>query len=188
MSFLLRHFFTEQVDESASRKTKLRRMFRVLCLLPIGFLFAGCAAVAPLTSLIGTPHGDVPGLQVHEQTSVNLARDNFVLVKTNLVGQSKGFSLLGFITMHPATLTKAMSRMYASAQMPPGRPETLAHLIIEHSNSYWILFGIPKVEVRADVVAFRPEPSSTGPLAAEPLRKEAGPPTPALTSTGQHSQ
>jgi len=80
-----------------------------------------------------------------------------VLVKTNVLGKSKGFSLLGLITIYPATLTKAMNRMYSAAQMTPGQPQTLAHLIIEQSSSYWILFGIPQVQVRADIVQFSPE-------------------------------
>lgn len=129
-------------------------------LLPV-LLLSGCAALAPMTSLIGFPQGSSPAVQVHEQTSVNLAADNFVLVKTNVIGQSRGFSLLGLITMYPATLSKAMTRTYASARMEPGQHQTLAHLIVEQSSSYWILFALPKVEARADIVAFRPEIKNT---------------------------
>ena len=96
-------------------------------------------------------------MQITEQTGVKLARDNFVLVKTNVLGWSKGFSLLGLITICPATMTEAMSRMYAAAQMCPGKPQTVAHLTVERSSSYWVLFGIPKVEVRADIVQFVPK-------------------------------
>jgi hypothetical protein len=116
----------------------------------------GCTALAPAGPLVNPLSGGSPALQTHEQTSVSLAADNFVLVKTNVTGQSKGFSLLGFITICPATLSKAMDRMYASAQLRPGEPQTVAHLIVEKSTSYWILFGIPKLEVHADVVAFKP--------------------------------
>jgi len=131
-------------------------MLRCLVLLVFCLVMGGCAALSPASSVIGPLQGGSTPLQVHEQTSVNLAQDNFVLVKTNVFGVSKGFSLLGIITIYPATLTKAMNRMYASAQMHPGASQTLAHLIIEHSGSYWILFGIPKVEVHADIVEFRP--------------------------------
>ena len=131
-------------------------MFRGLTLLAVCLLLSGCAGVSPVGSSIGSLLGGHPPTDVHEQTSVNLSQDNFVLVKTNVFGLSKGFSLLGFITIVPATVSKATSRMYASAQMPLGGAQTVANLIVEHSSSYWILFGIPKVEVHADVVEFQP--------------------------------
>ncbi len=56
---------------------------------------------------------------------------------------------------YPATLSKAMQRMYAAAQMQPGQPQSIAHLVVEQTSSYYILFGIPKVEVRADIVEFK---------------------------------
>lgn len=120
-------------------------------------MLTGCAAVAPLTSLVSSPSGSSPPLQVHEQTTVKLAEDNFQLVRTNVMGRSKGFSLLGFITIVPPTLTKAMNRLYANAEMQTGRPQTVAHLVIEQTSSYFILFGIPEIDVRADVVQFEPE-------------------------------
>jgi len=88
--------------------------------------------------------------------SVNLAQDNFVPAKTNVVGRRKRFSLLGLIPIHPARLTKASDRLYANAELQLGTPRILADLIIEHSGSYWILFSFPEVIVRADVVQFNP--------------------------------
>ena len=132
------------------------KALRVLLLVPC-LLLTGCAALAPFGSLLSGPSGGPPPLQVHEQTSVELKEGNFALIKTNVMGQSKGFSLLGFITIYPATLTKAMSRLYAAAQMSQGDPQTVAHLIIEQTSSYYILFGIPRVDVRADIVEFKPE-------------------------------
>ncbi len=123
--------------------------------LPLCFLVTGCAALTPVTSLLTTLPGGAPPLQVHEETRVDLAGNNFDLVKTNVWGQSKGFSLLGLITIVPPTLTKAMQRMYAAAQMSPGRAQSIAHLVIEQTSSYYILFGIPKIDVRADIVEFK---------------------------------
>ena len=131
-------------------------MFRNLIVLVAPLLLSGCAAVLPVSSVFSALPGGRTPEGVHQQTSVELERDNFVLVATNAYGISKGFSLLGFITIYPATLTKAINRMYASAHMRPGEPQTIANLIIERTISYWILFGIPKVEVHADVVAFTP--------------------------------
>jgi hypothetical protein len=140
-------------DASCAR----RAFFRHLPLLGLCALLSGCAAVAPLSGLISVPLGGSPPLQMHSETIVRLEEDNFMLVRTNVYGWSKGFSLLGLITMVPATLPKAMDRVYASAAMSPGKPQTVAHLIIQQSSAYWILFSIPRVEVHADIVEFRPE-------------------------------
>jgi hypothetical protein len=139
----------------------------LLCLAACALL-TGCAALAPLSSIITAPSSGTPPLQVHEQTSVKLAQDNFVLVKTNVVGRSRGFSLLGLITIYPATLSKAMNRLYVAAQMREGRPQTVAHLVVEQTSSYYILFGIPEVDARADIVEFQPEPRGPTPFAPPP--------------------
>ncbi len=132
-------------------------MFRGLALLGVCLLLSGCTAALPVSSSLSSLLGGNPPTDLHEQTSVKLSQANFVLVKTNVVGWSKGFSLLGFVTIVPATLSRATSRMYASAQMRLDGAQTVANVIVEHSSSYWILFGIPKVEVHADVVEFRPQ-------------------------------
>lgn len=141
---------------TASQRPLWAVVLKLAGLVALSGVFTGCAALAPFGSLLSAPAGGAPPLQVHEQTTVKLAQDDFVLVRTNVVGESKGFSLLGFITIYPATLTKAMDRMYNAARMSLGQPQSVAHLIVEQSSSYYILFGIPKVEVRADVVEFRP--------------------------------
>lgn len=130
-------------------------ILRFIALVPLCALLGGCAAVAPLASgLTGTaPSADV---EVHSQTVLRLDQGNFVTLRTNAVGRSKGFKLLGFITLYPATLDKAMDRLYADAQAEPGRAQTLAHLIVERSGIYVILFSIPKVTARADLVEFLP--------------------------------
>ena len=135
----------------------------------------GCASLVPLTSILTTPSSAPAPLQVHDQTRVELATDNFFVVKTNVVGTSRGFSLLGIITIIPATLNKAMNRLYTAAEMQQGRPQTVAHLIIEHNSTYWILFGIPELNARADIVEFR-SPASTANISPpnEPVR---GPPS-----------
>jgi len=96
------------------------------------------------------------GLEVHSETSVTLQEANFVTLRTNVVGTSKGFKLLGFITLSPATLNTALNQLYANAEIQPGRPQTLAHLIVECSGTYAILFSIPQVTARADLIEFLP--------------------------------
>jgi hypothetical protein len=144
---------------------------RVILWLACCCLFSGCAAIAPFSSLLTPPSGSTPPLEIHEQTSVELAKDNFFLVKTNVLGRCRGFSLLGIITIVPATLTKAMSHLYATAEMRPGQPQSVAHLVIERTSSYYILFGVPEVDVRADIVEFRPEnrgPPGPAPVGVQP--------------------
>ena len=136
-------------------------MLRTFALMLGCLLVGGCAELAPVGSLISTPRSGSPPLQVHDQTIVKLEEGNFALVRTNVMGRSKGFSLLGFITIYPATLGKAVNRLYGAAQLRPGEPQFVANLIIEHSSSFWILFGIPRTEVHADIVEFRPAPPAS---------------------------
>ena len=149
-------------------------MIRGLLLVAVGSLVSGCAGLSPTTAWLSPFGGGSRLLGVQGQTSVSLAQDNFVLVKTNVYGVSKGFSLLWFITICPATLTKAMNRMYAAAEMQPGSAQTVAHLIIEPSSGYWILFGLPRVEVHADIVEFRPQAAMSD--SAKPPPGPAKPP------------
>lgn len=135
-------------------------MLRCLILLAGCLLISGCAALAPAGSVVGPLLSPQASPLITEQTRVDLSQGNFALVRTNVAGVSKGFSLLGLITISPATTSLAFNRMYAAAQMEPGKPQTLAHVTVERSSSYWILFAIPKVETRADVIEFRPQ---TGP-------------------------
>jgi hypothetical protein len=115
----------------------------------------GCAAVSslPISSILPPTSS---AMQSESLTSVKLAEGNFVLVKTNVVGRSKGFALLGLIPLVTASSGKAMDRLYAQAEFEVGRPQTLAHIVTDRSGSYFILFSLPQVNIRADVVEFRP--------------------------------
>jgi hypothetical protein len=152
----------QEIEEGGS-------MSKVLVALAACLLLTGCASIVPLSSLLSTPTGG-PGAQIHDETTVKLNESNFVLVKTNVTGVSKGFSLLGLITIVPPTLTTAMARMYSSAQMQVGQPQTISHFVIEPSTTYWILFGIPRVTVRADIVQFFPIATPTA-IGEHPMPK-----------------
>lgn len=118
-------------------------------------LLGGCAA-APLlptaTSLLNGP----ASTDFHSGTAIHLEQANFVTVRTNVVGQARGWSLFGVLTMSPARLGTAMDRLYAAAEMQPGRPQILANVIAERSSSFYLLYSVPRVTVRADVVEFVP--------------------------------
>jgi hypothetical protein len=132
------------------------QLLALLSLLGLAALGGGCAAVSalPISSMVSSPNA--AALQIQSSTEVRLQEKNFITVKTNVVGQSSGFSLLGILTIVPAKFTKAMNRLYANAEMQQGRPQTLANLIMEQNSTYLILFSIPRTSVRADVVEFTP--------------------------------
>jgi hypothetical protein len=140
---------------SGYKVMKLGNILRVIGLGLAAALLTGCAEVAAVAPALS---GGMPaaGSEVHSHTEIKLEDGNFITIRTNVVGSSKGFKLLGLITVVPATLDKAMNRMYASAEMQEGRPQTTANLVVEHSGIYVILFSIPSVTVRADVVEFLP--------------------------------
>ena len=138
-------------------------MIKWICLAGVTSLLVGCAALAPLAVPL-LPTGSA-NAEFYTATTVKLEQANFVVVKTNVVGQCKGFSLAGIITLVPARFSTAMDRLYAQAEMQPGRPQTLANLVVERSSTYLILYSIPRVSIRADVVEFIP-PSPAGPSPA----------------------
>ena len=136
-------------------------MHRLILILILGpaVLVSGCAALPALTAGGGALlPGSAASLDIHSETTVKLEGGNFTVVKTNVVGCSRGFALFGFLTIVPARFTTAMGRLYAQAGMQEGRPQTLAHLTVERSSTYLLLFSIPRAEVRADLVEFVAEP------------------------------
>src|SRR4051794_11542084 len=107
-------------------------MQKLIALLGLAALASGCAGLSALpvspNSLMNSQ--SAPNPEIHNQTAVTLQEANFVVVKTNLVGQAKGFSLLGLITIVPARFNKAMNQLYSSAKIETGKPQTLAHVIM----------------------------------------------------------
>jgi hypothetical protein len=133
-------------------------MIKALLVLTAGAVVGGCAGSAPVASSVAGGLFGQAQAAVNSQTSVNLSEANFVVIKTNVVGQAKGFRLLGIIPIYPARLTTAMDRLYAKSDIQVGEAKSLAHLVTEYSATYWILFSFPEVNVRADVVQFHPRP------------------------------
>ena len=124
-------------------------------LLLLGFLPFTLSAQLPLPVL---PDWLKPGGQknfgVLTDTHVNLTENNYKIVQTNVIAKSKGFKLLGFITLKSASYTKAMSGLYSSAGVAAGQPQALANVIHESSSANFLLFSIPKVTIRADLIQF----------------------------------
>lgn len=106
----------------------------------------------PLLTDVLKPGGG--SAEVLNNTIVGLNGNNYHIVQTNVFGRSRGFKLLGFITIKGASYHQAMSRLYGRAQVQEGRPQALANVVHERSSAYLILFSIPKIYVRADLVEF----------------------------------
>jgi hypothetical protein len=145
---------------------RTQNMFAPLALLGLA-LAGGCAAVStlPVASVIGSPNASA--LEIHNGTDVRLQDANFIVIKTNVVGQSKGFALLGILTIVPAKFTTAASRLYTQAEMQQGRPQTLANMVMEEDSLYLILFSIPRTAIRADVIEFIPAATNIPPRPPE---------------------
>lgn len=123
-------------------------------------LLTGCVGLAPVAAPLLSSYGSGnAGMQ--SETVVNLSKDNFIVTRTNVVGVSKGFSLLGLIPIYPARVNTALDRLYAESGIEQGSAKSLAHLTIERTSTYWILFSIPETSIRAQVVEFKPGKTGT---------------------------
>ncbi len=149
----IRRFFERVVAMVISDPHKLLTVAAVAALAALG---GGCAAVAPLSAMAGSV---LPSstLGIYNATELRLQQKNFVIVRPNVLGQSKGFSLFGLFTIVPAKFTTAMSQLNARADMQPGSSRTLANLIMEKDSAYFVLFSIPRTSIRADVIEFTPD-------------------------------
>jgi hypothetical protein len=92
-------------------------------------------------------------------TQVDLSKNNYKIVKANAIGVSRGFNFLGIIPIVPPTYTRAMSDLYSKASITEGSAQALINVTQERSTLYLILFSIPELTVRADVIEFHDEGS-----------------------------
>jgi hypothetical protein len=114
----------------------------LICMVAVSF-FAGCASVGTFPHSTGT--------------SVDLTKSNFRIIKSNAIGEDSGFSVLGIIPLVSPTYTNAMSALYSKAGVSEGKAQALINVSQERSTLYLILFSIPKLTVRADVIEFLDE-------------------------------
>ncbi|BBL77254.1 DUF6567 family protein [Methylomagnum ishizawai] len=130
---------------------------KILLTMPVLLILMGCAA-AP--ALLGLPLGQTSGgggggVQATGLTQVDLAKANFQVVKVHAMGHSTGFRLFGFLTLKSPDYIEAIAGMYRDAGITGGRPQALANVVYVQDNPYFILFSLPKVTVRGDLVEFR---------------------------------
>lgn len=111
-----------------------------LVILLVGALgLTGCASIGSM------PYGN--------STKTVLEKDNYTVKETAVTGESKGFDLL-FIPLKPPKYSKAMEDLHSKVDMK-GKSSALANVAQERSYDWWILFGIPRITVTADVVEFK---------------------------------
>jgi hypothetical protein len=165
------------VQTATIQHPKLATLLPLFAVVLLVALSSGCAALAtlPVSSLVGSPNS--AALEIHNNTDTRLQEKNFIVIKTNVIGQASGFSLLGILTIVPARFNKAMSRFYEHAEMKPGRPQTVVNLIMEQDSLNFILFSLPRTSISADVIEFIPVAATDS-----QLRPPPEPPNPSLSS------
>ena len=132
-------------------------MFRGLALLGVCLLLSGCTAALPVSSSLSSLLGGNPPTDLHEQTECQTVAGQLRAGEDQRGGPEQGIQPAGLRYDCPGYVEPGDEPNVASPQMRLDGAQTVANVIVEHSSSYWILFGIPKVEVHADVVEFRPQ-------------------------------
>jgi len=129
-------------------------MMKSLMILPILWLLTGCAAALPaLPALSGLIPG-ASGTHMLTTTTVNLSSKNFKIVNANVFGSSVGFSFLGLFSLKSPSYEEALTQLYRSTDVSVGKPQALVNVMHEQTSTYFILFALPKITVRADVIEF----------------------------------
>jgi hypothetical protein len=134
--------------QKALRPTKWVKISAILWPL------TGCAAALPVLPALSGLMQSNTGPEVLTTTHVNLSRQNFKMVKSNAIGESMGFSLLGLITLKSPGYAEAITRLYQQANISEGKAQALVNMVHEHSSNFFILFALPKITVRADVIEY----------------------------------
>ena len=127
----------------------MKGQWRILVIGICGIaLLSGCASVGTFPNTSGT--------------SVDLTKKNYRVVKANVTGESTGFALLGLIPIVSPTYTDAMSNLSANGGIQEGKAQALVNVTQDRSTIYLILFSIPKLTVRADIVEFLDDSKEKG--------------------------
>lgn len=138
-------------------------MLKSAAILGVCLVLSGCTMLPTVVPSGLSALSPTSAVEMHTETTVKLSEGNFVLVKTNACGRSKGFQLFGVLTIVSPKYSTAMSRLYAQAGVREGRPQTFVHLTMQRSSMYVILFSIPELSLHADIVEFIPASTSQAP-------------------------
>lgn len=131
----------------------LRHLSRLL----LGWcLVTGCAPLPPLPFTLPSGAGQTSALQtsVLTLTEVHLAQRNYRVVRTQVTGTSRGFALLGLLTLKAPDAIEAFAQLYQEGDVAEGHARALINVMQHSSAPYFILFSLPQITYRADVVEF----------------------------------
>jgi hypothetical protein len=130
---------------------------KLLGSIPVLLSLAGCPIPPAATTLPISlpPIASAGGAQISAGTEVRLSQPNFRLVRADIVGSSTGFKLLGIFTFKSPAYAEVITRLYKNAGVSIGKAQTLVNVVYEQTQPYFILFSLPKITVRADLVEFR---------------------------------
>jgi hypothetical protein len=116
-------------------------------------LCTGCPALLPFSALLGDMRGGGAG-DALIATHVELGQANFCVVRSNVIGESRGLTLLLFLTVDPTSYVEAFEDLELHADLQAQRSQAFANLAYESTVRNFLVFALTKVAVRADVVEF----------------------------------
>lgn len=141
---------THQDSNKSSQRRRGRNRLGLRAVQRQVALCAICIAVIVAASGC-TSSGTFPSTSA---TQVDLSKNNYRVVKANAVGSSSGFKLFMFIPIVPTRYSTAMSNLQKQAGVAEGRAQAMVNVTQEESSLYLLLFSIPKLTVRADIIEF----------------------------------
>lgn len=119
------------------------------------WIASGCAMPPALPLSLSPSQG--ANTQVLTGTSVSLSKDNYTIVKANAVGESWGVNLLGLIPVKTPYYAEAITQIYQQSNIQEGKAQALVNIVHQKSSTFYLLFSIPRITLRADVVEFQAE-------------------------------
>ena len=114
------------------------------------FLFSIIIISAALFLVSCTSVGKFP---YSGETKTSLTQNNYQVIQPNARGIDSGFSLFGIIPFKTPTYAAAMSDLQTGVKMR-GKAVALANVTQDISMGYYVIFSIPKITIRADVIEF----------------------------------
>ncbi len=115
-----------------------------------------CFAIVSAAVLAGLVSGCAKTVVMPQSTTtqVDLSRKNYHVIRSNAVGASHGLSLLGLLPIVSPTYTSAMSDLYGTTGIQEGKAQALVNVNEESSTLYLLVFSVPTLTVRADIIEF----------------------------------
>jgi hypothetical protein len=89
------------------------------------------------------------------ETRVGLDSNNYRMLRAGVRGESRGFKLLGVLSLVTPSFADAKAALYAnSGENLTGRAIALANQTQDSTSLNLIIFQVPKVTITADIVEF----------------------------------